>query len=454
MYNLTATGSTQPYQQLTDKQPSIEPIEVADTQAQILDSLAVIKHSTPVFEAAEKLSDPESDPNNGLFAGASIWTLASMTPEANEWMQIEQQIGRVVPMDERSAAIDAATVLKNNWQTVYDAAPALGLSSSQDSEGMKNLLFDAESIAAVTPAEIENALADGQVDPFRQGNLGDCFVLSALTALNNTAEGRTLIADAIQQTADGGWMVSFAGSTPPSQYSVSAQDLADYPHSIDDIDMQIFEVALEKHANTTGFNGGTITSGGWGADVVQLLGGPVATELDPRTPGFADELIAMAQKPAFSALFDASANFENGGTSDLHAYTLISADPNTREVQFSNPWNSQELIRMPVDQFVSSIRSFWALTGDSTGSAYAMDAPPNAPSPSTPLYYLSKHTSIEVDANRLIGEGQQIWARLQSGQGITQQELELMESSAGSENLFSGDDIQTWLQALDVRTKG
>ncbi len=93
----------------------------------LLQSLDYARQHVDVFEAAEKVAAPGSNPHNKWFANAGVFQLAGMKTDSAEWAQIEATLGRPLSKEERQAAIDAAKGLADNWSTLCGMAKDIGL---------------------------------------------------------------------------------------------------------------------------------------------------------------------------------------------------------------------------------------------------------------------------------------------------------------------------------------
>ena len=120
---------------------------------QIQESLSFLKDQVPLFEAAEKVAVPTSDPSNGWFANAGVFKMAELSPDSAEWAGIETTLGRAVPQAEREQAIAAAKTLQQNWSTLYELAPSLGLGTRLNgAEQVIDFKTDSLLNAAANPA--------------------------------------------------------------------------------------------------------------------------------------------------------------------------------------------------------------------------------------------------------------------------------------------------------------
>lgn len=114
-------------------------------------------------------------------------------------------------------------------------------------------------VKALDWATANGHAVNGQIDEgVYQGGTGDCWLLSAILALNATEEGQQVIRDSLQVNSDGSVAVTFKGiktaDGEPVQYTISADEIkahdTDYNsndmYSNGDNDMLVMELAVEK----------------------------------------------------------------------------------------------------------------------------------------------------------------------------------------------------------------
>lgn len=91
--------------------------------------------------------------------------------------------------------------------------------------------------------------ANGQIGEFKQGGTGDCWLLSAVTALNNNDAGKEMLKDIVKADGNGNVTVSLKGAN--KTYTISAdeldsKDFGEKSYSKGDRDVLAIEVAVEK----------------------------------------------------------------------------------------------------------------------------------------------------------------------------------------------------------------
>ena len=92
--------------------------------------------------------------------------------------------------------------------------------------------------------------ANGELDePVKQGDTGDCWLLSQMNALNDTDYGKAAIKDAIQKNDDGTYTVNLKGVNESYTFTPdeiqTAIDSGKYADG--DLDAPLLEMACEKH---------------------------------------------------------------------------------------------------------------------------------------------------------------------------------------------------------------
>ena len=339
-----------------------------------------------LFEAAEKVAVPGSDAGNKWFAGAGVFKMAGLTAVSPEWSQIEQIVGRPVSTDERNRAIEVARGLEQNWSTLYDHAwPAMGLSTSKDSNGLPNVHFKYDELLNADPARIPvDLVSDEKIGPFNQGQVGDCVVLASTYALSQTDAGREILDDSMVfngPDAQGwdSWTITFKGD-PAHPITVNADELMQArhvspnerifgtgdPYSLGDVDALLIEVALEKYAQQYGVPVAgnsvlsTIENGSQIDTYWPLLSGQHS---QPVTGGQGLRDLAAAHPEGFSATFrakpaDGGHNIEAGWE---HAWAIQSVNLAADTVTFVNPWFSDQPITLSISEFEQIVPEIYYL---------------------------------------------------------------------------------------------
>lgn len=89
-----------------------------------------------------------------------------------------------------------------------------------------------------------------EIEDTKQGNIGDCWLISGLVSLSYTEEGRKIIDDAITVNSDEEFTVTFNGIN--KSYTITAEEILNSrgrEYSYGDDDVVLMELAVEKALN-------------------------------------------------------------------------------------------------------------------------------------------------------------------------------------------------------------
>lgn len=275
-----------------------------------------------------------SSKTDSVISQKSIEQLAKLKPDSSAWNTLAEDI-RPTPAQRADIIHAAQQVLKP------ENAKFLGALLGPD----KTIRDVSLSVAAHKSRQND---ANGLIDPFQQGRVGNCFIVGSIIAVNNTPEGKQAIADSIKHNSDGTHTVTFKGD-PANPITVTDADLEKVRHSRGDKDTALFEVALEKYALDGKLAGtadpASTSKGGQPGPVMSMLTGKEFTFSQYEN---ADTLIETLAQPNINVVFLTNQLFEPGGKID-HAFAVVSADPAARTVTLINPWRSDETITMKAD---------------------------------------------------------------------------------------------------------
>ncbi len=238
-----------------------------------------------------------------------------------------------------------------------------------------------------------NTNITGKIEtPIQQGCSQTCWLLSAVTGLNQTETGKAIIADTIKSDDNGGAVVTFRGM-PNSPINVSADELARYDSlnnankltfSTGDADMRALEIAAQKAYQSGNFDSrlsDDVQVGRVGSDknfTFELLTGSNETSWQMGTNWLEsffipdgvtrlkdsgiDNFNNSDQYSTVSFYKDGlyATNIKTGEQQKIvsdykHEYTIISSDDNF--VYLFNPWGDN--LKMSRDDFLDAKPSVW-----------------------------------------------------------------------------------------------
>lgn len=217
--------------------------------------------------------------------------------------------------------------------------------------------------------------ANGKIDEkVEQGNVGDCWLLAGINALNDTEFGRDAIEKAIRQNDDGTYTVTFKGCN--ESYTISAQELQDAidseKYSSGDPDAILIEIAAEKHYDKDSeYNTGNRSIAGGEIQVSEYDFNKSVSKRDmmflltgTKSHGYSEEnnikmaLLAKAENDSNVAMvFGTRYNIETGElNSEGHMLSISNVekdkDGNITSVTIIDPWNNQEEKQLNYEEFI------------------------------------------------------------------------------------------------------
>ncbi len=247
--------------------------------------------------------------------------------------------------------------------------------------------------------------SDGKIGNTKQQNIGDCWVLAGVNALNFSEKGQQLIKDAITHNDDGSVTVKLVGGG--KEYTFSAEEIAlnqyedgSKKYSTGDTDMNLIEMAIGKYRKEN-YENEEATIIGLDRAHHKPLG---ATNENPLETGMVDEAVYLltgtnaeywidpriinADKSAEKLLdkfkdnpedYAGTCSFKKDDTSitdgkivDSHVYSIKSIDD--ENVYIVNPWDSSKTITYPRDKFVDNLNELSLTDLEEATNASVLDS--------------------------------------------------------------------------------
>lgn len=264
---------------------------------------------------------------------------------------------------------------------------------------------------------------NGEIDEnVKQGNTGDCWVLTGVLALNSTDVGKQIIKNSIQANPDGSVTITFKGLGV--SYTISAEEIAKHDtdnntrdaYSNGDNDMLVLELATKKlmadiasgkvklnvpaDSVESIYNEDGSIEGGFAQNMIYYLTGQTADFIY----AYGKEVQGLPQDEVLTFLAEAYKNGNNAMTFGVygapHHATLIDGTPYKLDIEgghalaitnitattvtFVNPWNSNKEYTMTWEEFAKLGIGMLTATDLSGIEEPAPIDPPVVPDPVTP----------------------------------------------------------------------
>lgn len=196
----------------------------------------IVKNSyDDVKAAAENLNNQSIFPNTS----AKLQTEeTNPTEAASQFLELVSPTENDNNKDKKYVSLGSETIELNidNTPKIYGEGYEIGVHNNVITRTIGSLFYDSES-------------KDGIINDTKQGlATGDCWLLSGVNALSYSSKGAEYIKDALEYQ-DGCTIVHLKGGA--GDYVVTDEELmairADNQYSGNDIDMVIFELAVEKY---------------------------------------------------------------------------------------------------------------------------------------------------------------------------------------------------------------
>ena len=285
--------------------------------------------------------------NDGVYGKPALETLANMKVDDPRWISPSKT--DTLPVAQRQAAIDAA-------KKAVDRKDSHFLGEVNGGDGQ---FKTGDMKAWVENYDKHSVFADGKIETFRQGGIGDCYLLSSMNALAHTKQGREIMEQSMTYSNDT-YSIQFAGDPNKQVFKVTKAQVelasAARGASSGDPDVVAMELAADQCAK---LHGGTIKEGGWPAEAMHLLSGKdnihkvdgsdhaeLSSTLDAAAAdpdGFAITLCSSVKdgKPV---------PFGFEGAKGGHAFAITGIDPKTQTVTIENPWFTDQPFTMTYKQ--------------------------------------------------------------------------------------------------------
>lgn len=211
---------------------------------------------------------------------------------------------------------------------------------------------------------------NGEIDAaFEQGYMGDCWLIASIVSIKNNPEMKSKLDDMINVTyeADNSTVKEVSVTIKGNDYKISAEELnGAIEYSTGDLDVRALEIAVNRYCLENDIS--DINEGGLGKNAFEILfdGAVVQSFENVTDENFdilrRDNVVAVTRgvdaeditlKSGFTGR-DSTGNSVNIVTS--HAYSISKVDENN--VYLINPWASEEIIQMSIEDFKQAFNGF------------------------------------------------------------------------------------------------
>lgn len=211
---------------------------------------------------------------------------------------------------------------------------------------------------------------NGKIDAaFEQGYTGDCWLIASIVSIKNNPEMKSKLDDMINVTyeADNSTVKEVSVTIKGNDYKISAEELnGAIEYSTGDLDVRALEIAVNRYCLENDIS--DINEGGLGKNAFEILfdGAVVQSFENVTDENFdilrRDNVVAVTRgveaeditlKSGFTGR-DSTGNSVNIVTS--HAYSISKVDKNN--VYLINPWASEEIIQMSIEDFKQAFNGF------------------------------------------------------------------------------------------------
>jgi len=190
---------------------------------------------------------------------------------------------------------------------------------------------------------------------FKQGGVGDCWVLASIIAITNNPKGRQIINNSLQRNTDGSVTVTLKGVN--KSYRIGKEELQGHDWSRGDMDVRAIEIAISLYMkeNPDKFDGDNDIHAGFERFAFEVLTG--AKGYAEMVNNWTDERIKEFNNPNRISTVSAQSGDKKLTTAsgeeitlyDEHAYAVVGSDDNC--VYLVNPHDSSKILAIPIETF-------------------------------------------------------------------------------------------------------
>lgn len=227
---------------------------------------------------------------------------------------------------------------------------------------------------------------NGEIEDTKQGDAGDCWLLTHINGLRDTKWGKKLIKNAIKPDGAGGAVITFKGAKgEQKEFHISVNEIIKAResgiYSSGDDDMIAMELAVEKYLIKFGHlyedrkqdigteSGKAITGNGLsGSEFVELLSGkqtnthyalpPQSNFMDEGKRSYNEKLRMLTEVEKHPGEYLVEVSFQGNSIDGVmhgqHAYQVkkVITEGGKKYAILVNPWNSSENIQMELDKLI------------------------------------------------------------------------------------------------------
>lgn len=227
--------------------------------------------------------------------------------------------------------------------------------------------------ALTKPGDFSN----GIVDPFSQGEIGDCWILSGINAVSKSSFGKESISKIIKPNTannafgtNGSYTVKFPGDPSGQEFIVTQAEIDERRKagtaSSGDVDTTILEIATIKYYYKD--DRASIGQDGIHSAILNLLTGKPAISSGDKPPKeMTDPILrklAQDQKDGKGFSLEFAGGYASDGTFVAsgdpkslggHSFALTGIDYDKGIITYENPWDTNVHREMSIDEFETKL---------------------------------------------------------------------------------------------------